>query len=293
MKRIIKIHKHHFKFFLIVFLFLFLFGCDGIAPTLPVINSFTANPSNIDSGDSSVLSWNVTNATNITIIPGNMTFTSPSGSVALFPTMSTNYALTATNAEGSVSSSVAINVNSAPITEETITIQPGPEGKDNYIGQLGANGDSDSLKFGSLSTYGFRTYLQFDLSILPADAIIVSADLRLYRCSNFGIQGFIIVTELHRLTESWDEHTINPLNQPDYLSSPESTTSVTIGATGWLSWDITDLLQGWMDGSVVNYGVVIKAMNEGIGSNYVICYSSDYTTDSSLRPKLLITYYSP
>jgi hypothetical protein len=297
MKGIPKIIKKYLFLFFVLICFSFLAACNGITPTLPVINSFSADPSSIDSGDSSVLSWNVTNATTITIIPGNMTFTYSSGSVAVSPTMNTNYTLTATNAEGSVSSSVPVSVLAIVPVDHTITIQPGPEGKDSYVNphvvSLLGNGDSATLTIGSSTIEGFRAYLQFDLSSLPTEAVIMAADLKLYQFSGFGVSGFVFPAGLYRVTESWDEDLIKLNNRPDYASSPESTISVTMGDTGWLSWDITDLLQEWLDGSIVNYGVVIKAVNEGIGSNSVDCYSSDYMTSTALRPKLEVTYYVP
>ena len=117
------------------------------------------------------------------------------------------------------------------------------------------------------------------------------ADLKLYQYQTIGTENFMI--GLHQITESWEENKITWNNQPDYLPSPESTITVSVGATTWLSWDITSLLQGWLDGSIVNYGVVLKDTDEPLGDTFIRCYSSDYITNPSLYPKLEIIYYVP
>ena len=298
MKGVSKIVRYYFTFSMVLLLLMCLSGCNGVSPTLPVINSFTVSPPIIDAGDSAVLSWEVTNATSINIIPGDMTFTSLSSSVAVFPDTATNYTLTATNAEGSVSSSVAINVTPIEPAEQIITIQPGPvEGIDSLIsdGTPFSNwGYSDHVSIGNNLSYDqeFRACLKFDLSDLTSDTIIVNALLKLYQYETLGsLVNFMI--GLYRTTENWEETAITWDNQPTCYSIPESTFVITAEETAWLSWDITPLLQGWVDGSIINQGVFLKEMNEGLVKTYIKCYSSDYNIDPSLRPKLEITYYLP
>jgi hypothetical protein len=79
----------------------------AIAPT---IVSFTAIPTIISPGQVSNLQWNVTGAVSVvTIIPsiGNVPYT---GVLAIYPTTSTTYILTATNSYGSVTAYATINV---------------------------------------------------------------------------------------------------------------------------------------------------------------------------------------
>jgi hypothetical protein len=73
---------------------------------LPVINSFTATPPTLFAG-SSTLSWNVSNASSVTITPG----IGPVGSVgtrSVTPTSTTIYTLTASNPAGSVFHSIQV-----------------------------------------------------------------------------------------------------------------------------------------------------------------------------------------
>ncbi|NVM47034.1 MAG: DNRLRE domain-containing protein, partial [Candidatus Lokiarchaeota archaeon] len=82
-----------------------------------------------------------------------------------------------------------------------------------------------------------------------------------------------------------------------YLPLPEivsTTVYTTIAYTGtWLSWDISALVQKWLDGSITNYGVAMKDTDEGLVDTFIPCWSSEYKTDPPLRPKLEITYYVP
>lgn len=76
----------------------------GSAPT---ITAFGATPSTIASGQSSTLSWTVSNATSLSIA-GIGAVTGSSRSVA--PTATTTYTLTATNSNGSTTASATVTV---------------------------------------------------------------------------------------------------------------------------------------------------------------------------------------
>ena len=85
-------------------------GCPGP----PVIASFTANPSTITAGQSSTLSWGaVTNATGAVIDQGIGGVATP-GSVAVKPTKTTTYLLTATGCGGTTTKQVTVNVTGSP-----------------------------------------------------------------------------------------------------------------------------------------------------------------------------------
>ena len=293
MKEIIKNYDYYLKYFFLFCCFIiFLSGCDG-SPVLPIINSFSANIYILEEGDSAILSWSVTNATTVTINPDGDTF-ALSGSTSITPTSTTTYTLTASNDAGSKTATVTITVNPT-IIEQTITIQPGPEeGKDSMViweDNPDINyGSHPDLMIGNTSDKHFRSYLQFDLSALPDHAVIVNADLSVYQYNTSGIEDFIVA--LHLVTESWEESSIIWTDQANY-TAPETTVSVIAGESAWLSWDITSMLQGWLDGINPNYGVVLTDVEEFSGQTFISCHSSDYTTDPALRPRLEITYYVP
>jgi hypothetical protein len=104
-----------FVLFAAVAMIVILTGCGSTAPTgkssIPAISSFTANPTSVNSGTSSTLSWTSTGATTIAITPGTFTSTAASGSTTMSPTATTTYTLTAANSAGSTTSSLTLTVN--------------------------------------------------------------------------------------------------------------------------------------------------------------------------------------
>ena len=94
----------------------------GSAPT---ITSFTANPTSINSGTASTLSWAATGATSIAITPGTFTSSSASGSTSMSPATTTTYTLTATNTSGSTTSTATVAVaKSGKPTISSFTANP-------------------------------------------------------------------------------------------------------------------------------------------------------------------------
>lgn len=296
-------NKKYFALFFIIISLIFLSACDGITPSSPIISSFTADSTNTTEGESATLSWTVTDAITVTIDQG-IGSVALTGSTSVSPIETTTYTLTATNSTGSSTSTVSI------IVEKAFTIQPGSaEGKDSYISSLspGYNYASNNYlaigknTFSTLAVirandriafdYFYRAYLQFDLSALPSDAVIVSADLKLFQPNAIFTADLMI--GLHQVAESWEESTITWDNQPDYLISPESTITVAIGEISWLSWNVTNLLQGWLDGNIANYGIMLKQTGVASADTVVHCYSSDELISTALRPKLEIIYYVP
>lgn len=86
---------------------------------LPRIIRFTASPLDIRAGERSTLDWLVENADNVTISSlGNVAL---QGNNQVAPTANTIYTITATNARGSVSSTIGINVGPAIIPPPTLT----------------------------------------------------------------------------------------------------------------------------------------------------------------------------
>jgi hypothetical protein len=71
-------------------------GAPSPLSGLPVINYFTADPPIITAGSSTTLSWDVSNATSVTIDPG-VGSVDLTGTALVSPMTSTNYTLTASN----------------------------------------------------------------------------------------------------------------------------------------------------------------------------------------------------
>jgi hypothetical protein len=178
-------------------------------------------------------------------------------------------------------------------SEETKTLQPGPEGIDSGIESKFPNDTYGNLTYcdvGNNATTIRRTYIKFDLSTVPANAAVVDADLKLYHYNGSGTDDFTI--GLYKVTSAWDESTITWNLQPTCSVDAEITSNIT-AAIAWKSWDIDTLVQAWLDGSITNYGVVLKDTNESSVNTIAYFRTSDYTSDTSKRPELVIYYYIP
>ncbi len=78
---------------------------------LPVINSFTANPTIITLGGSSTLSWNTSNTDSVNISNVVGPFTNLSGSKTVSPTTTTTYVLTAYGQTQNITAGVTVTVS--------------------------------------------------------------------------------------------------------------------------------------------------------------------------------------
>jgi hypothetical protein len=139
-----------------------------------------------------------------------------------------------------------------------------------------------------------RALIEFNLSGISSSAVISNATLYLYAENVANVQNESIA--VYRLTQSWTEIGVT-WNKYD-------------GITGWLTaggdfssnimslinvstekkdyaWDITSLVQGWVNESYENYGLIVMDILDG--ANQKSLTSSD-GTNSTNHPKLAITY---
>jgi hypothetical protein len=88
--------------------------------TVPRIATLTANPSTIQSGQASTLTWTVENATSVSI--SNLGTVGLTGSQAVRPTQNTTYVLTATNSSGTVTANATVTVTPGPPVTAPVTL---------------------------------------------------------------------------------------------------------------------------------------------------------------------------
>ncbi len=177
--------------------------------------------------------------------------------------------------------------------EVTATIQPdAAEGKDATVN----NGDTDEnqgdyyqLIAGSRGWGFYRAYLQFSLDSLPENAVITSAKLGLCYCdSAISIQTPI---GAYLVLGSWSESTITWDNQPACATTPEVTVNMSAATShSFIYWTITNIVKGWWNGSITNYGLMLR--DDEMWWDWKYFWSSDYG-NASYRPMLVIYYFDP
>jgi len=127
-----------------------------------VIGSFSSNPSAINSGGTTTLSWNVTGANSVSIDQG-IGRVDAAGTRLVSPSTSTVYTISATNAAGTVTRSSTTTVNSTPpiISIPPIILVPGTFAVTNIIAatEPSSNGCSNLYANVTANGAGTATYI--------------------------------------------------------------------------------------------------------------------------------------
>ena len=177
---------------------------------------------------------------------------------------------------------------------QTVTIQPGPDvSMDAHVEEVIPDGNlglSETIWIGEWpGGQRNRAYLQFDLSSIPTTAVVLKAELSLYYHNSSAAQPVDIGA--YEVTSSWNDGTITWNVQPTSAPTPEYVRKVQATATDYfISWYIDDLVQGWIDGSIANYGVVLRDTDETTTKACKGFYASDWVYGPR-RPGLVIQYY--
>lgn len=186
---------------------------------------------------------------------------------------------------------------------ELLTIQPGPEdGKDSYIskwcgGQSKNFGNSEDIYVGYYDCN--RGLLRFDLSSIPPDASISSAELYLYlKTSSDGDDDYHNTKiYLHRITNFWKEEEVTWKDRyrkerwdsegGDFDWTIESSVSVRDKSSGWVSWGVTRTVKDWFNEKYINFGFLLRQNAYNKKENRFFSSNIPWV---NYRPKLVISY---
>jgi len=195
------------------------------------------------------------------------------------------------------SASVTLTRSGLPMhqaTSYTTTLQPAAtEGIDTYLKDTGSSnyGTNAEMKAAAGTTYPL---LRFDLSAIPTGSHVTSATLSAYATG--GNPGDTLA--LHRVTSDWTEAatwsttdgstTAWTTAGGDVVAEAVASATLT-GTNTWMNWDLTELADRWLKGSLPNQGVQLRA---GTGVSSLTLASSDSGT-ATQRPKLAVTFQPP
>lgn len=129
-----------------------------------------------------------------------------------------------------------------------------------------------------------HTYLQFDLSGIPTNAIVTLAEIELCLSSSSGTQPFVV--DLFSVPQSWTETAITWANQP--TGDAWFCTLAVTSPAGYKTWNVTTLVHQWVDVGRPNHGLVLVYG----GSQWFQLILNSREAGSS-RPRLVITYEVP
>ena len=158
------------------------------------------------------------------------------------------------------------------------------------------------VSLGSGSTLE-HSLLQFELPAIAPGTRIISAQLELYHYVTTRSTG-IPVVDMHRVTRSWIEGSHDGTGTADgaswetwdgssnwasaggdYEALSVASSEVSPATGDWESWEIGELVQGWIDGKYSNHGLLLKGTGD-----FDISFASREDADPARHPKLSITY---
>ena len=199
-----------------------------------------------------------------------------------------------------------VTVGAEPITyvdwtlknsiEKTQTIQHGPgDGNDAYVFQNAQDsvfGEEIYLYVGAiLANEFYRTFIEFETDTFPTTAVITEAYLEVFYFES--IPEVNTMVGVYQVKNDWQESHINWANAPTFAADAVDTVNIGAVATqDWETWDVTSLVQSWVDGSVANYGVMLKDVDESTIKASKGFFSSHHT-NFGRRPRLVVTYFDP
>jgi hypothetical protein len=195
------------------------------------------------------------------------------------------------------------------MAQTTLVLQPGPaDGKDAEIFSCVKCGYADN-NYGTKRDFNaiawtnngyssnVRSLIQFDLSSIPANAVINSATLSLYfnptseEGKHVRLPGSN-ASYLERITSSWSESTVTWNNQPTTTTLNRVSLAGTTSSTqSFTSINVKQLIIDSRNNPNSSFGFMLKLQQETIYKKLIFA-SSDNAT-ASIRPKLTITYTVP
>ncbi|MEO5572051.1 MAG: DNRLRE domain-containing protein [Bacteroidia bacterium] len=189
---------------------------------------------------------------------------------------------------------------------QTLTLQPDPAaGKDAELfscipcgynnRNFGTKKDLNAIAWtNSGSSSNIRSLLQFNLSSIPANALVTNAVLSLYfnPSSSEGTHSGTNTALLQRVTSSWGELTVTWDTQPTTTAVNQVTLPSSSTATqDYPAINVTAMVQEMVTNPSSNFGFMLRQQTETVFRKMIFA-SSDYLT-AALRPKLVVTYTLP
>lgn len=175
-----------------------------------------------------------------------------------------------------------------PIVIEELSLSPTD---DSFIMENASGNNYGSyalISVRSLLDSDVRSLLKFDLSEIPATAVVLEAKLYLYYYEWFTGDPVGRQYDLHRALEDWNEGTVTWANQPSHHGDIEGY-AIVPSAYDWMIWDIKTLVQKWVEGTYPNYGVKLKDHTEDSATAYASrLYSKE--TEEPEKPYLYVKY---
>ena len=131
-----------------------------------------------------------------------------------------------------------------------------------------------------------RSLIAFNTSAIPSNVAIDQALLRVYLVDSWDYPGESRTVTTYRISSPWSESNVTWNSQPSFAQAYGSA-SVSHDVKRWYSFDVTNLVRGWINGTLPNYGIMLRGP-EYSGSDS--SWKSFSTREGEYTPQLIITY---
>lgn len=142
-----------------------------------------------------------------------------------------------------------------------------------------------------------RSLVQFDLADVPSNATVQNATLELYVTSSYDVVGQSMTAIPYRVSSPWSEYAVTWGTQPGQAEGYGSD-AIPYVSGQWAQFDVTGLVQGWVDGSYPNHGLVMQGRETSPGwrafgsRNFAVSVGGGRA--AWVAPRLALTYaYEP
>jgi hypothetical protein len=133
-----------------------------------------------------------------------------------------------------------------------------------------------------------RSMVKFNIAGIPAGATIHSAKLRLYLIGSWEFPGYLDRVVAYQAAGNWTEAGVTWNNKPAMGTSYGYVDVPPYSSPGaWYELDVNALVQGWVNGSIPNYGIVLRG-DETPG--YYSSWRSFSTREGPYPPQLVVRY---
>ena len=237
-------------------------------------------------------------------LPSGLSLGSSTGTISGTPTSSGTSYFTVQVTDDQATPDTDTQALSIEISAGTQTEKTYQQGLDSYTGWDDAwiTEDNPNTNYETLDSAHLQYNTQdrqlhlIDLSDIPSSATVNSASLKIYvyqATDTSTVSAYRVITDWDvsevtynsaKTGTSWG--TAGMQSGTDYASTAINTSS-SVSAAGWVSLDLTDLVQDWVDGTYTNRGVMLRLASGG----HLRTRMAEYTT-TSYRPKLEVTYTS-
>lgn len=137
-----------------------------------------------------------------------------------------------------------------------------------------------------------RALIDFDLSVLPANATLVYAHLNLYAygpiASYPGHTGSANASTISKITQAWQENLVTWNNQPTVSTQHQVILSQSTNGTQNYSSDVTTLVQDMLANPSAAHGFKLQLLNEQ--ATNILIFASREHSNQSLHPTLQVVY---